>query len=347
MFSKFFKKYFDLLLTKLYLLIKILINYYIIINSLLEHTVVLAFYGGLFTLLRYNKLVYAAFSSAILSVFIYSTAFADYAKTNSNLNLRSQPNTDSQVITLLKSGKKIEVLSSSDGWSKVNTDGKTGYVKSEFIYEVSADEADTSVAGYANTTSNLNLRSGPSTDHDKITLISEGQQIEVISATNGWSKIKFNSKTGYVKSEFLRYGSDNSYSGGVELTPWSQAKQIFTIGKSAKIYDIYTGKVYYVKSFSNGSHADVEPVTAQDTATMKSTYGGVWKWDPRPVLVTINGHTMAASINGMPHGGGVNDNNGMNGQVCIHFKGSSAHNGNYSFTNWHQEVLMEAYSLSR
>jgi len=55
---------------------------------------------------------------------------------------------------------------------------------------------------------------------------------------------------------------------------------------------------------------------------------------------------MAASINGMPHGGGVISDNGMDGQVCIHFQGSSTHNGNTKFAQLHQQVALEAYDLS-
>ena len=81
---------------------------------------------------------------------------------------------------------------------------------------------------------------------------------------------------------------------GVELIQWSEAKKVFTIGVTASVYDVWTGITYNVKSFSNGLHADVEPVTKEDTDLLKATYGEEWSWDPRPVWVTINGHIMAA-----------------------------------------------------
>ena len=134
---------------------------------------------------------------------------------------------------------------------------------------------------------------------------------------------------------------------GVELMEWSNVKNVFKIGLSAKVYDVRTGISYNVKSFSNGKHADVEPVTEEDTQLLKKTYGGVWSWDPRPVWVTVNGHTIAGSINGMPHGGGVNNSNGMNGQVCLHFKGSSTHNGNAAFAKLHQDAVDEAWNAAK
>jgi peptidoglycan hydrolase-like protein with peptidoglycan-binding domain len=133
---------------------------------------------------------------------------------------------------------------------------------------------------------------------------------------------------------------------GVELLEWAAVKGIFTIGSTATVYDVRTQITYHVKSFSNGNHADVEPVTQDDTALLKQTYGGSWSWDPRPVWVTVNGRTIAASTNGMPHAGGVNSENGMDGQICIHFKGSSTHNGNAAYTKLHQDSVMEAWEAA-
>ncbi|MCL2058050.1 MAG: peptidoglycan-binding protein [Oscillospiraceae bacterium] len=133
---------------------------------------------------------------------------------------------------------------------------------------------------------------------------------------------------------------------GVELIDWSVVKKVFSIGVPARVYDVRSGKVYYVKAFSNGNHADVEPVTVEDTATLKSTFGGVWSWTPRPVWVTVNGRTFAGSINGMPHGGGVNNSNGMDGQVCLHFRGSATHNGNTAYGQQHQNAIVEAWNAA-
>ena len=36
---------------------------------------------------------------------------------------------------------------------------------------------------------------------------------------------------------------------------------------------------------------------------MKSIYGGDWSWERRPVIITVNGRKLAASMAGMPHAG--------------------------------------------
>lgn len=207
---------------------------------------------------------------------------------------------------------------------------------------VFADEAKEYV-----TTTRVNFRETASTDGNIIATLNSGATVQVSSyQENGWSAVSYNGYDGYVKSEYILTTEDyaSSAKNNVELIDWSAAKDIFTVGVDAKVYDVRTGLTYYVRSFSNGLHADVEPVTKEDTATMLKTYGGRWEWDPRPVFVTINGRTMAASINGMPHGGGVNNDNGMNGQVCIHFKGSKTHNGNKAFERDHQDAIIEAWN---
>ncbi len=202
----------------------------------------------------------------------------------------------------------------------------------------------------------VNLRATASTQGQVLVVLNAGTQIVQVSsemAAPGWTPVHYyanNIKTeGFIKSEYL--GTMEQYqqqakqqsTKKVELIEWSDAKSIFTVGVPAEVYDVRSGITYYVKSFSNGLHADVEPITKNDTAILKQTFNNRWDWDVRPVWVTINGHTMAASINGMPHGGGINSSNGMDGQVCIHFKGSATHNGNSSFTKEHQNGVMEAF----
>ncbi|MFS8501624.1 MAG: hypothetical protein FWJ59_07465, partial [Caldicoprobacter sp.] len=47
-----------------------------------------------------------------------------------------------------------------------------------------------------------------------------------------------------------------------------------------------------------------------------------------PIIVQVNGKKMAASMNGMPHGGSTIANNNFAGHFCIHFYGSRTHGTN-------------------
>ncbi|MGI6488776.1 MAG: LysM peptidoglycan-binding domain-containing protein [Syntrophomonadaceae bacterium] len=113
-----------------------------------------------------------------------------------------------------------------------------------------------------------------------------------------------------------------------EPIPWSQANKLFARGAVATVTDMDSGLTYQVKRRGGSNHADVEPLTAADTAKMKKAYGGSWSWTRHAILVQVGGRTLAASQHGMPHGGSSIGNNNFPGHFCIHFLGSKTHGGN-------------------
>ncbi len=94
------------------------------------------------------------------------------------------------------------------------------------------------------------------------------------------------------------------------------------------IKDVSTGKMFQARRRFGSNHLDSEPLTASDTAIMKSIYGGEWSWNRRAILVLYNGHVYAASMNGMPHGTWSITNNNFDGHFCIHFYNSRTHETN-------------------
>lgn len=107
---------------------------------------------------------------------------------------------------------------------------------------------------------------------------------------------------------------------------WFDDNVTRVIPKNAKftIKDVKTGKTFEAVRWSGVNHMDTEPRTAEDTAIMKSIYGGSWSWTRRPILILYNGNVYAASMNGMPHGTSTIDNN-FDGHFCIHFLNSKTH----------------------
>ncbi len=123
--------------------------------------------------------------------------------------------------------------------------------------------------------------------------------------------------------------SDKKSSKVKEADWWtSNIQQVFARGTTATITDVATGISWKEQRRGGTNHADVQPLTAADTAKMKQAYGGSWSWDRRAVWVTVGGQTYAASMNGMPHGGGSIQGNDFNGHHCIHFTNSRTHGGN-------------------
>ena len=106
---------------------------------------------------------------------------------------------------------------------------------------------------------------------------------------------------------------------------WSEVQRIFPHNTVARVMDVETGKSFRVRRYYGTLHADVEPLTAEDTATMKSIYGQ-WSWQRRAIVVEVAGRRIAASMNGVPHGNGAINDNDFAGHFCIHFKDSRTHN---------------------
>ena len=55
--------------------------------------------------------------------------------TNTDLNLRSRPDTGGDIIAVIPYRKSVKVIQKQDGWAKVEYDGKLGYVCGEYIQE--------------------------------------------------------------------------------------------------------------------------------------------------------------------------------------------------------------------
>lgn len=51
--------------------------------------------------------------------------------------------------------------------------------------------------------SRLNVRKSPSTSAAVLGTFESGQQIEVVTVSNGWAKVKYNGKTGYVSDKYI------------------------------------------------------------------------------------------------------------------------------------------------
>lgn len=108
----------------------------------------------------------------------------------------------------------------------------------------------------------------------------------------------------------------------------SDIQKIFAKGVDATITDVETRLTWRERRRGGTNHADVQPLTKEDTAKLKKAYGGKWSWNRRAIWVTINGVTYAASMNGMPHGGSSIKDNNFDGHHCIHFTNSRTHCSN-------------------
>lgn len=57
-------------------------------------------------------------------------------QTTTGVNLRKEPNTECEVVTVLDQGTMLELIGEEDGWAVVDYQGQIGYVKIEYLQEV-------------------------------------------------------------------------------------------------------------------------------------------------------------------------------------------------------------------
>lgn len=70
--------------------------------------------------------------------------FVQVIWTSTKVNLRSEPNTESKVITVLMQGARLELIGEEEGWVKVSFCGQEGYVSSDYVTDVEPEqESDT------------------------------------------------------------------------------------------------------------------------------------------------------------------------------------------------------------
>ncbi|WP_260288543.1 hypothetical protein [Peribacillus aracenensis] len=110
----------------------------------------------------------------------------------------------------------------------------------------------------------------------------------------------------------------------IEMLPWEIVNNIIPNKTIFTIIDIETGLSFKVQRRAGSHHADVQPLTKEDTQIMKKIYNNKWSWNRRAIIVLINNQMIAASMHGMPHGAGALQN-GFSGHFCVHFSGSITH----------------------
>ena len=101
---------------------------------------------------------------------------------------------------------------------------------------------------------------------------------------------------------------------------YTEVKPNLSTGSTMVVYDYQTGLTFNLRVYSRGRHADSEPLTATDTATMYQAFGGVVTWTPRTVFVKLpNGTWTLAAMHDVAHlSGSISDNN-FDGHLCVHF----------------------------
>lgn len=80
------------------------------------------------------------------------------------------------------------------------------------------------------------------------------------------------------------------------LMPWDEAKALLQPGTSYNITSCYSGITLHMVCVSIGAHAKFKPELDWDNATLRGFFSSASSSEKQPIVVTVNGVLIAASI---------------------------------------------------
>ena len=125
-------------------------------------------------------------------------------KTKDICRVRAKASTDSEMIGTVNKGVGLKKIGTKGDWTKVKFQGQTGYIKTEFLKDVSSKSSDSSDTVMVKTKDICNVRAKASTDAELLGRVDIGVKLEKLGTSGEWTKVKFQGKKGYIKSDLLK-----------------------------------------------------------------------------------------------------------------------------------------------
>ena len=137
---------------------------------------------------------------------IYGFSNLGIANVSNYLNVREEPSEDGKLVGKMSKNSGCEVYEIKDGWAYIKSGKVTGYVKAEYLLtgKEARDRADEVATDMAVCNSGgLRVREEPSTESPVITLVAEGEELEVVEQLDGWVKIMLDDEEAYVSADYV------------------------------------------------------------------------------------------------------------------------------------------------
>ena len=126
-----------------------------------------------------------------------------YAVALDTVNVRSSDSEKSDKLGKATKGSKWLVVEERvNGWTKIDYEGKEGYIRSDFL-RVQEGAAGQPTIGTVKAKTNINVRAAASETAEKLGVLAGGDSAELIAVEGDWCKIKYNDKVGYIKAEYV------------------------------------------------------------------------------------------------------------------------------------------------
>lgn len=191
----------------------------------------------------------------------------------SGLNLRKSASTNSTVLTILPNGAKVNILSTSNGWHKVEYNNMYGYVSATYIKVSGTNEVAMSATGtvYNTNGEGLNLRKSPSTSSAIVVTLKEGAKLTITAQNGSWYKVKCGNYTGYVASKYVKVDSSSNSNSSTGETAMSATGTVYnTNGEGLNLRKSPSTSSAIIVGLNEGTKLTI---TAQNGNWYKVKYG--------------------------------------------------------------------------
>lgn len=145
------------------------------------------------------------------------------AQVDHYVNVRREPNTDSEILGKIYNGAVAQILETAgeeQDWFHVVSGSVTGYIKAEFFLygDAAAEAVDNYLTRYATVIADrLNVRKEPGTDSSRIGFITHGEKVRILEQLGDWMLVQYTEdKTGYVASEYVTVSEEFIYAKSIE-----------------------------------------------------------------------------------------------------------------------------------
>ena len=138
------------------------------------------------------------------------------------LRLRAIPDEGGDILATASSGTRVVVLEEADGWYKVNYETVEGYMSAQHLEVAASLDAPLGYGEVDAGGSTLALRGWAGTEYDKVASIPDGAVLELEGICDGWYKVSYGGKTGYVSSDYITITTEPVSSGlGAEVVAYA------------------------------------------------------------------------------------------------------------------------------
>jgi len=139
---------------------------------------------------------------------VVASEYADIAiaQVDNFVNVRSEPNTESEVLGKLYNNSAATISeTTADGWYRITSGSVTGYVKCEYVVAGNEELARSVSTRYAKvTTTTLYVRTEASTESSVLTMVPIEDDLVVLDeSVPGWVRVSTEAGEGYVSTDYV------------------------------------------------------------------------------------------------------------------------------------------------